>query len=532
MITEEKQTGLEGLKLENLGEAFWNLTTPELYEWAIRRREGMLTHLGPLVVKTTPYTGRLPKDKFLVREPSSEKKIWWGEVNRPFESAKFEALWLRACAYLQGKDVFVESCYAGADASYRVPIRVISERATGALFARTMFVRELSQQELEHHVPEFTVLHVPGFHADPEIDGTRSDAFVLLHFGRKLVLIGGTAYQGEMKKSVFTVMNYLLPQRGVLTMHCSANYGRDTANVAIFFGLSGTGKTTLSADPDRTLIGDDEHGWSDNGVFNFEGGCYAKVIRLSREQEPEIFETTRRFGTILENVVINMRTRHIDLNDASITENTRGAYPISHIPNMTRGGVAGHPKHIIMLTCDAFGVLPPVARLTREQAMYHFLSGYTAKVAGTEAGVTEPQATFSTCFGAPFMALPPSTYARLLGEKIAKHNVDVWLINTGWSGGPYGVGQRIKLPVTRAIVKAVLDGTLKNVETKADAIFGLHIPVACPEVPAEILDPRRTWKDGQAYDHRARELAQLFAKNFTEHVNDAPAEVKLAGPKA
>ena len=394
-----------------------------------------------------------------------------------------------------------------------------------------MFIRELSSPKLKRHVPEFTVLHAPGFHADPEVDGTRSDAFVMLDFGRKLVLIGGTAYLGEMKKSVFTIMNYLLPGRGVLPMHCSANYGQDETDVAIFFGLSGTGKTTLSADPQRTLIGDDEHGWSEHGVFNFEGGCYAKVIRLSQEQEPEIFETTRRFGTILENVMIDMRTRRINLDDDSVTENTRAAYPISHIPNMTRRGTAGHPKNIIMLTCDAFGVLPPVAKLTREQAMYHFLSGYTAKVAGTEAGVTEPQATFSPCFGAPFMALPPSTYAQLLGDRISKHTVDVWLVNTGWSGGPYGVGQRIKLPVTRAIVKAVLDGELKNVERKQDPIFGMQVPASCPEVPSEVLEPRKTWKDTAAYDRKARDLATMFEKNFKEEASDAPAEVREAGPK-
>jgi phosphoenolpyruvate carboxykinase (ATP) len=531
MKADEKQESLRQLQLENLGATYWDLPTPELYEWAIRRREGLLSHLGPLVVKTTPYTGRLPKDKFLVREPSSENKIWWGKVNRPFDPGKFQALWLRVCGYLQGKDVFIESCYAGADDGYRIPIRIISERAVGALFARTMFIRELSSQELEHHVPEFTVLHAPGFHADPEVDGTRSDAFVVLDFGRKLVLIGGTAYLGEMKKSVFTIMNYLLPQRGVLPMHCSANYGQEETDVAIFFGLSGTGKTTLSADPQRTLIGDDEHGWSENGVFNFEGGCYAKVIRLSREQEPQIFETTRRFGTILENVMVDMRTRHINLDDDSITENTRGAYPISHIPTMTRGGIASHPKNIIMLTCDAFGVLPPVAKLTREQAMYHFLSGYTAKVAGTETGVTEPQATFSSCFGAPFMALPPSTYAQLLGDRISKHNVDVWLVNTGWSGGPYGVGQRIKLPITRAIVKAILDGVLKKAEMKQDPIFGVRVPTSCPEVQSEVLEPRKTWKDTAAYDRKACDLAGMFEKNFQEFASDAPAEVRVAGPK-
>jgi len=394
-----------------------------------------------------------------------------------------------------------------------------------------MFIRELDVQKLAQHVPEFTVLHAPSFHADPAVDGTHSEAFVLVHFGKKLILIGGTAYAGEIKKSIFTVMNYLLPQKGVMAMHCSANYGSDENDVAIFFGLSGTGKTTLSADPDRTLIGDDEHGWSDSGAFNFEGGCYAKVIKLSREGEPEIYETTRRFGTILENVTMDMRTRHVNLDDASLTENTRAAYPITHIPNMTRTGKAGHPKHIIMLTCDAFGVLPPVARLTPAQAMYHFLAGYTAKVAGTEAGIKEPQATFSPCFGAPFMALPPTVYAKLLGDKIAKHHVDVWLINTGWSGGSYGQGQRIKLGFTRAMVKAVLSGALKNAATKPDPVFGFTVPLSCPGVPDEIMDPRNTWKDKAAYDRKARELAVMFEKNFAENASDASAEIKAAGPK-
>ncbi len=530
--SDHSNKSMEALGLGNLGTIHWNLPTPALYEEAIRRYEGVLSHLGPLVVRTGHYTGRLPKDKFFVREPSSEKKIWWGKINRPIEAAKFETLKSRLCAYFQGKDIFIDSCYAGADERYRVPVRVICEHAWHALFARNMFIRELDPEKLAQHQPEFTVIHAPNFHADPEIDGTNSDAFVVLHFGKKLILIGGTAYAGEIKKSIFTVMNYLLPQRQVMAMHCSANYGQDENDVAIFFGLSGTGKTTLSADPSRTLIGDDEHGWSDNGVFNFEGGCYAKVIRLSREGEPEIYETTRRFGTILENVAIDTATRHVNLDDASLAENTRAAYPITHIPNMTTKGVGGHPKNIIMLTCDAFGVLPPIARLTPAQAMYHFLSGYTAKVAGTEAGVTEPQATFSPCFGAPFMALPPLTYAQLLGEKIARHNVDVWLVNTGWSGGPYGEGHRMKIALTRALLKAVLSGALKNVATKADPIFGLHIPVSAPDVPAEMLEPRKTWKDASAYDKKARELAAMFDKNFQENSADAPQEVREAGPKA
>ncbi|MEO6786296.1 MAG: phosphoenolpyruvate carboxykinase (ATP), partial [Chthoniobacteraceae bacterium] len=458
--TANKNESLTRLGLSNLGRVHWDLSTAALYEEAIRRYEGMLSHLGPLVIRTGQYTGRLPKDKFFVREPSSENKIAWGAINRPFEIDKFETLKNRLCAYLQGKDIFIQNCYAGADERFRLPIRVISERASYALFAHTMFIREPDPEKLARHQPEFTVLHAPNFHADPATDGTHSEAFVLLHFGAKLIIIGGTAYAGEIKKAIFTVMNFLLPQRGVMAMHCSANYGKDENDVAIFFGLSGTGKTTLSADPTRTLIGDDEHGWSEHGVFNFEGGCYAKVIRLSKEGEPEIYETTRRFGTVLENVAIDSRTRRIDLDDSSLAENTRAAYPITHIPNMTLSGMGGHAKNIIMLTCDAFGVLPPISRLTREQAMSHFLSGYTAKVAGTEAGVTEPQATFSPCFGAPFMALPPATYAQLLGDRITKHNVAVWLINTGWSGGAYGEGKRIRLSLTRAMVSAVLSGNL------------------------------------------------------------------------
>ena len=525
-----KIESLAHLGLENLGNIYWDLPAPALYEEAIRRHEGMLSHLGPLVVRTGQYTGRLPKDKFFVREPSSQDKIGWGKVNRPIEPEKFAGVKERLCAYLQGRDLFIQNCYAGADDRYRVPIRIISEHAWPALFARNMFIRELDAEKLAAHKPEFTVIHAPSFHAEPEVDGTRSEAFILLDFGQKVILIGGTAYAGEIKKSIFTVMNYLLPQRNVMAMHSSANYGTDENDVAVFFGLSGTGKTTLSADPDRTLIGDDEHGWSDDGVFNFEGGCYAKLIRLSPEGEPEIYATTRQFGTVLENVAIDARTRHVNLDDASLTENTRGAYPITQIPNMALSGKGGHPRNIIMLTCDAFGVLPPLARLTPQQAMYYFLSGYTAKVAGTEAGVTEPEATVSACFGAPFMALPPLTYAQLLGERIAKHNVAVWLVNTGWSGGPYGTGQRIKLSATRAMVKAVLSGAMKDVPLNPDPIFGIGVPVSCPGVPPEILAPRKTWKDPAAYDKKARELAGMFESNFRENAGDAPDEVRDAGP--
>ena len=527
----DKKESLKEIGFENTGQVYWNLSTPALYEEAIRRHEGILAHLGPFVINTGRYTGRLPQDKFFVKEASCEAKIWWGKVNRPIDPAKFDALKQKVLAYLKGKDIFIEDCHAGADSSYQIPIRIITEKASYALFARNMFIRELDTENLGPHIPEFTVIHAPNFHAEPAVDGTHSEAFILLNFAEKLILIGGTAYAGEIKKSIFTVMNYLLPQKGVMAMHSSANYGKDENDVVVFFGLSGTGKTTLSATPDRTLIGDDEHGWSDDGVFNFEGGCYAKVIRLSEEDEPEIYETTRRFGTLLENVVIDPQTRHLNLDDASLTENTRAAYPISHIPNMTLTGKGGHPKNIIMLTCDAFGVLPPISRLTTAQAMYHFLSGYTAKVAGTEAGIKEPQATFSSCFGAPFMALPPTTYAKLLGEKITKHKVDVWLVNTGWSGGPYGEGKRMDLSLTRAMVSAVLSGGLKDIKTEADPIFGLGIPLSCPGVAAQVLNPRKTWKDPNAYDKKARELAKMFNENFKEYEKDTLNDVKAAGPK-
>jgi phosphoenolpyruvate carboxykinase (ATP) len=500
-----------------------------LYEEAIRRREGRLAHLGPLVVRTGQYTGRAPNDKFIVREPSSVDKVWWGKVNRPMEPDSFEALRRRLLAYLQGKDLFVQDCFAGADPDYRLPIRVITETAWHSLFARDMFI-QAKREELAVHVPQFTVLHVPNFHALPELDGTHSEVFVIINFGQRLVLVGGTQYAGEIKKSIFTVLNYLLPQQSVLSMHCSANIGAE-GDVAIFFGLSGTGKTTLSADPARTLIGDDEHGWSDRGVFNFEGGCYAKVIRLSAQAEPEIYATTRRFGTILENVAFDSLTGRLNLDDDSLTENTRAAYPITHIPNATREGVGGHPTNIIMLTADAFGVLPPIARLTPAQAMYHFLSGYTAKVAGTEKGVTEPQATFSTCFGAPFMALAPTVYAGLLGEKIARHKVNVWLVNTGWSGGTYGVGKRMAIAHTRAMVHAALGGALNDVPTTPDPTFGIAVPRACPDVPAEVLDPRTTWADPAAYDAQARKLAAMFAENFATYAEQVAPEVRAAGPQ-
>lgn len=520
--------GLEHHGIHNVNMVFWNLHTSQLYEEAIRRREGRLAHLGPLVIRTGHHTGRSPKDKFIVREDSIADTIWWGDVNQVMESSRFEILHNRLLAYWQGKDLFVQDCFAGAAPSYKLPIRVVTETAWHNLFARNMFL-QATAEELARHVPQFTVLHAPRFNAIPEIDGTRSDVFIVIHFGKGLVLIGGTSYAGEMKKSIFSVLNYLLPRRNVLSMHCSASQGKD-GDVAIFFGLSGTGKTTLSTDPTRILIGDDEHGWSEEGIFNLEGGCYAKVIRISREAEPEIYETTRRYGTILENVGYDNATGRIDLNDDSLTENTRASYPISHIPSATRSGVGGHPTNVIMLTADAFGVLPPLARLTPAQAVYHFLSGYTAKVAGTEKGVTEPKATFSACFGAPFMVLSPLVYAQMLQERIINRKVGVWLINTGWSGGPYGVGERIKIAHTRAMVHAALNGSLDTVPFRSDPFFGIAVPESCPGVPSAVLDPRGTWADGAAYDEQARKLAAMFADNFHAYAQGVTEDVRAAGP--
>ena len=523
--------GLSAHGIRNANTVWWNLSTPALYEQAVQRHEGNVAHLGPLVTRTGQYTGRSPKDRFIVEEPTTKDLIWWGKVNHGFDPRRYEILRARLTAYLQGKDLFVQDCYTGADPDHKMPIRVVNETAWHNLFARNMFIQEPDPNKLMAHVPEYTILHAPGFLAVPDEDGTNSEAFVVLHLGRKEVIIGGTAYAGEIKKSMFSIMNFLLPQKGVLPMHCSANYGETRDDAALFFGLSGTGKTTLSADSTRTLIGDDEHGWSDNGVFNFEGGCYAKVIRLSPEGEPEIYETTRRFGTILENVAMDSARRRLDLNSSEFTENTRASYPIPHIPNATRDGVGGHPKNVLFLTADAFGVLPPVSKLTREQAMYHFLSGYTAKVAGTERGVTEPQPNFSACFGAPFLPLNPTAYAELLGKKLDAHGSDVWLVNTGWTGGAFGVGSRMSLKYTRAMVRAILDGTLAQVPTHPDPIFGIQVPESCPNVPAEILDPRNTWEDKDAYDAQARKLAGMFVENFKQFEADASGGVKEAGPK-
>lgn len=507
-------TGLEEHGITNANLIYWTSPTAVLYEQIVRRGEGLISHLGALAVKTGHYTGRAANEKFIVDEPSSRDHVNWGKVNRPFDPEKFDALYKRMTIYMQGRDLFVQDCFAGASPQHKLPVRIISERAWHSLFARNMFLRA-TPDELQSHRTQFTVIDLPAFHAQPKLDGTNSEAFIIINFARKLVIIGGTSYAGEIKKSIFTVLNYLLPQKGVLSMHCSAN-AAENGEVAVFFGLSGTGKTTLSAAPNRRLIGDDEHGWDDEGVFNFEGGCYAKIINLSKESEPEIYECTRRFGTILENVAINTISRRVDLNDASFTENTRASYPITHIPNIVPTSTGGHPTNVVMLTCDAFGVLPPIARLTPEQAMYHFLSGYTAKVAGTEAGVTEPQATFSACFGAPFMALRPSVYAELLGKKIGARQVNCWLVNTGWSGGGPGVGSRMRIAWSRALVNAALDSTLSSGAFVQDTIFGLSIPTECPGVPHEVLNPRNAWAEKGAYDAHARKLVEMFRRNFDQ----------------
>jgi phosphoenolpyruvate carboxykinase (ATP) len=525
-----RTVGVSAIGIEGAAAVHWNLSVSALYEEAVRRREGIIAAEGPLVCSTGQHTGRSPNDKFIVKQATSESHVAWGKVNRPIAASAFDGVLERMEAYLQGKELFVQDCYAGADPEYRLPIRVITERAWHNLFARHLFIPELDLAVRSRHQPDFTVVDVPSFTARAATDHTNSETFILVNFERRLVLIGGTNYAGEIKKSIFTVMNYLLPLRNVMPMHCSANVGA-SGDVALFFGLSGTGKTTLSSDSNRRLIGDDEHGWSANGVFNFEGGCYAKMIRLSAEAEPQIHATTRRFGTVLENVSCDPSTRRLDLNDDRVTENTRGAYPLDFIDNAVPSGQAGHPRNIVMLTADAFGVLPPMARLTPAGAMYHFLSGYTAKVAGTERGVTEPKATFSTCFGAPFMVWDPNVYAKLLGERIATHSARVWLVNTGWTGGPFGVGSRMKIAHTRAMIEAALTGKLDAVQYTTDPIFNLSVPSSCPGVPQDVLDPRSTWKDPAAYDAQARKLATMFVENFKTFAATAAADVREAGPR-
>ena len=522
---------LPELGSELLGRMNWNLGAAALYEEAVRRGEGMVAESGPLVCFTGAHTGRSPNDKFLVKELSSQSDVWWGKVNRSITPEQFDLLYADMMAYLNNKELFIQDCCAGTDPDNRLSVRVITEYAWHSLFARTMFLEQPAGTSPGKHVPEFTVIDSPSMQADPVRHGTNSDVFIFVNFARKLILIGGTSYAGEIKKSVFSVMNYLLPLRNVMPMHCSANRSKD-GEVALFFGLSGTGKTTLSSDPERLLIGDDEHGWTERGVFNFEGGCYAKMIRLSADAEPDIYATTKRFGTVLENVVMDADTRVLDLDSDRFTENTRGAYPISFIDNWEPTGQGGHPTDLIMLTADAFGVLPPISRLTSAGAMYHFLSGYTAKVGGTEKGVTEPQATFSTCFGAPFMVHHPSVYAKLLGERIAEHGSRVWLVNTGWTGGAYGTGTRMEISHTRAIVTAALSGALSDVDYVRDPVFNVDIPVAVPGVPASVLQPRGTWHDGAEYDAQARRLAEMFSDNFKTFEEDVDEAVVHAGPKA
>jgi phosphoenolpyruvate carboxykinase (ATP) len=503
-----------------------NLSAGALVEQAIRRGEGRLASNGAIVAYTGQHTGRSPNDKFIVRDAQSEDKVAWGPVNQPFDPEKFDALFGRVLEYLRKQEIFVQDLFAGADPSYRLPIRVINEYAWHNLFVRDLFVRPAAA-ELKGHAPEFTVVAAPGFQADPARDGTRTGAFIIVNFTRGIVLIGGTRYAGEMKKSIFSVMNYLLPERDVFPMHCSANIGADGVT-ALFFGLSGTGKTTLSADPTRRLIGDDEHGWSRTGIFNFEGGCYAKCIKLSQEKEPQIYNALR-FGCVLENVVLDPDSHEPDYDSDKFTENTRAAYPVDFIDNCVIPGIGGHPKNVVFLTADAFGVLPPISRLSPEQAMYQFLSGYTAKVAGTEAGVKEPSATFSTAFGAPFLPLRPRIYAKMLGDRLLQHNAQCWLVNTGWSGGPYGVGKRFDLPYTRAMVRAAVDGKLEGAQFVVEPAFGFSIPKAAPGVPAELLSPRNLWSDKAAYDKMADELTARFQKNFEKF--EVPESVRSGAPR-
>lgn len=524
----KSSVGLDYLGFPKTPEAYWNLTPPELYELALSNGEASLTDNMAIRILTGKYTGRSPNDKFIVDEPTVHDDIDWGEVNQPISEEVFDGLHKKMISYLQQKQLYVKDLYAGADPEYRLNVRVVSEVAYHALFAHNMFIRP-DDEQLKNHSPEFSILAAPNFQADPEVDGTRTSTFILCNFEKKLILIGGTLYSGEVKKGIFSVLNYLLPKKGVMAMHCSANMDQK-GNTAVFFGLSGTGKTTLSADADKVLIGDDEHGWSENGIFNFEGGCYAKTINLSEEGEPEIYATTQMPGTILENVVLNDK-REPDFDDVSLTQNTRCSYPIHFIPNASETGRGGHPKNIIFLTADAFGILPPISKLTPEQAMYYFISGYTAKVAGTERGVTEPQATFSACFGAPFMPLHPTVYAELLAEKIKKHNSNVWLVNTGWTGGEYGIGHRMKLSHTRQMLNEAVNGNLDSAKFLSEPVFGLAVPTSIEGVPEDILMPKNTWKDKTAYDKRANDLAKMFVSNFKKFEDKADKKVINAGPK-
>lgn len=526
LATDALRTQLQDQGIFNVGEIYYNLSTPELYEHAVIMEEASVTEHGALLAVTTPYTGRRANDKFVVEEADTKGDVWWGKVNQPFSEEKFNALKQRVFAYLQGREVYVRDLIAGADDKYTLPVRFVHEKAWQSLFVKNMFI-EATDAQLQSFAPGFTVVTVPDFKSIPEVDGTASEVFIVLSFKQKLVLIGGTEYAGENKKSIFTVLNYLLPKQKVMSMHCSANIGVK-GDTALFFGLSGTGKTTLSTDPERALIGDDEHGWSDEGVFNFEGGCYAKVINLSADAEPIIFKLTRTFGTVLENVDMNDDTRVVNLDSQKLTENTRACYSRENIPNIAPSNRGGHPKNVVFLTADAFGVMPPVSKLTHEQAMFHFLSGYTAKVAGTEAGVKEPSATFSTCFGAPFMVHHPSVYANLLRDKIDKHGSQVWLVNTGWSGGAYGTGSRMKIAHTRAMLRAILSGEMDNAEFVKEGFFNLSIPTSVAGVPDEVLNPRNTWTDKAAYDKQATHLVKLFEDNFKQFADSVDENVRSA----
>jgi phosphoenolpyruvate carboxykinase (ATP) len=520
---------LEAMGIKTNKEVFYNLEPAELVERAVVGKEGVLTDTGALMYDTGKFTGRAPKDRYVVKDETTAQTVWWGPVNFEFDPEKFDSLYQKMCAYLTDKDLYVRDAFAGADPQYRLNVRVVGIRAGHNLFCYNMFIRP-SQEELSQFVPGFTVVSCPEFEADPAVDGTKNKNFAIINFSRKMIIIGGTGYTGETKKGIFSVLNYILPhERNVLSMHCSANIGKN-GDTAIFFGLSGTGKTTLSADPNRGLIGDDEHGWSENGVFNFEGGCYAKAIDLSREKEPEIFDAIK-FGSLLENTRFIPDTRTVDYANKTITENTRVSYPIHYIANAVEPSVGGIPQNIFFLTADAYGVLPPISLLSPGQAMYHFISGYTAKVAGTEVGVVEPQATFSACFGQAFLPLHPTRYAEMLGQKMKQHQVNVWLINTGWTGGPYGVGSRMKLRYTRAMITAALEGELKNVSYVNDPVFGVSVPQTCPNVPQEILNPRETWADKAAYDEKAKHLAHLFIENFSKFMDFANEEILSGAPK-
>jgi phosphoenolpyruvate carboxykinase (ATP) len=522
--------GLDNIGLNNLRKVYWNLTTEALYEEILFRGEAQISNSGPIIVNTGKHTARAANDKFIVRESTTEQNVWWGQYNRPYAAPKFDELYSRLQGFLQGRDVFIQDCYGGSDPNYQLPVRIITELAWHSLFARNMFIRPKTNEEYRRHVPEFTVISVPSFKSFPQMDGTPTNTFIVINFDQRICIIGNTGYGGEIKKSVFTLLNYLLPLQGILTMHCSANVGKN-GDAALFFGLSGTGKTTLSADPNRGLIGDDEHGWSDEGIFNFEDGCYAKVIGLSSTAEPEIYACTRRFGTILENVIYDPVTRLIDLDDDTLTENTRASYPLDYIANAIPEKMCGHPKDIIFLTCDASGVMPPIAKLTPDQALYHFISGYTAKVGGTEIGLgEEPEITFSACFGAPFMVHPPAFYADLLKRKILRYGVNCWLVNTGWVGGPYGVGKRISIRYTRDLLNSALNGELNNVEFYKDPVFGFNVPKHCPGIPDNVLYPSSSWSSEDAYMKRYTSLAARFIDNFKKFADSCSPEVLKAGP--